>query len=147
MTEKSTEADGVFRDGLNCAQAVLSVFGPLHGVEKDRCFRIAFPFGAGMARRQETCGAVSGALMDLGLMYGRGIGEGDEAKERGYDKAQAFLRRFEELHGTVRCIPLQGADINTDEDMEKIREGGLFISRCARFVRDAVEIVESLAEW
>jgi len=146
MTEKTLRAEEIFTGGYNCAQTVLSIFGPGFGINEDLCCRLAFPFGAGIARRQETCGAVTGALMALGLMYGRGLGEGNEAKETGYAKAQDFLRRFEELHGTVRCLDLLGADINTGEGREAISRGNLFVTRCARFVSDAVEIVESLAK-
>jgi len=66
------------------------------GLSKETCLRISGSFGAGMARRAETCGAVTGALMVLGLRHGM-VKEGDvEAKKRNYDEANNFMTRFEQ---------------------------------------------------
>lgn len=64
-----------FKKGMNCAQAVLSALGPRLGLDRETCVKIAAPFGAGMARAQKTCGAVTGALMALGLARGTGSDE------------------------------------------------------------------------
>jgi C_GCAxxG_C_C family probable redox protein len=66
--EKTIDA---FRKGFNCSQAVLSSFSPDLGLEKETALKIACGFGAGMAKLQETCGAVTGAVMVLGLKYGK----------------------------------------------------------------------------
>lgn len=62
-TSKSSLAVQTFAGGYNCSQSVFSVFAPGFGVSKDLSLRLASPLGAGIARRQETCGAVTGALM------------------------------------------------------------------------------------
>ena len=69
---KKKEGTATFYNGYNCAQSVLSVFAEDLGMSKDACLKLASPFGSGIAYMQETCGAVSGALMAIGLKYGRG---------------------------------------------------------------------------
>lgn len=74
------KAIACFRNGFNCSQSVLSAFGPYYGLNDDQCLRVACAFGAGMARRQMTCGAVIGALMALGLKHGKSLND-DESKK------------------------------------------------------------------
>ena len=63
---KQQQSIELFRNGYNCSQSVLSVFAEELGVKKDLALKLASPFGSGIAYMQETCGAVSGALMEIG---------------------------------------------------------------------------------
>jgi len=51
-----------FRAGHTCSQAVFSVYGSVLGLNEETALRIACPFGGGMGRRAEVCGAVTGAF-------------------------------------------------------------------------------------
>jgi len=133
-----------FRSGYNCAQSVLSAYGPLLGMDEDACLRVACPFGAGMGRLQLTCGAVTGAMMVIGLKCGKGPGDGEEKKAGTYGLVREFIGRFEAMHGTASCRDLLGCDINTEAGYALAAEQNLFAERCEAFVRDAALIVEEL---
>jgi len=72
MKTRSDRATEMFLSGYNCAQSVLWSFSDEVRLDPDTALRIACGFGAGMARRQEVCGAVTGGIMVLGLRLGRG---------------------------------------------------------------------------
>ena len=93
--------------------------------------RIAAPFGAGMARQGEVCGALSGALMVLGLQYGQDRPDG---KEQTYRMAHEFMEIFRERHGALRCRDLVGHDISTPEGLQAARDANVFASLCPVFV-------------
>ena len=96
-----------------------------------------------MGCTQRTCGAVTGALMALGLRH-RGMSI-VEAKKASYADARNFFQRFTDLHGSVECREILGWDITTPEGMEQAREKGLFTEKCAEFVASAVRIVGEIA--
>ena len=143
MSTKSEQAVELFKNNYNCAQSVFSAFAHDLGLSKDVCLKIATPFGAGIVYRQETCGAVTGALMALGLKYGRGENEPAEQKTIAYDKARLFIDSFIKQHGTICCKELLGGeDMSTPEGLARINELDLFRTHCARYVKDAVEIAQ-----
>ena len=77
----------------NCAQAVLVPFAAEMGLSEEQAYALGAHFGAGM-RHGSTCGAVTGALMVLGML--------------GYDEptATAMLRKVREGHGALDCATL-----------------------------------------
>lgn len=137
-------AVATFHAGFNCAQAVFSALSPELGMERELALRVAGAFGAGTARMASTCGAVSGALMALGLKYGQVQGNDQAAKETTYAAAGQFLSRFRERHGSVLCRDLLGVDLSSPEGHQQARAAGLFKSVCPRLVADAAEIAEDL---
>jgi len=134
-----------FRQGHNCAQAILVTFGPRYGLPPEMALRLAAPFGGGMGGLGEVCGAVSAGLMVLGLAKGFTRAEDREAKEEMYRLAREFVGLFEERNGSALCRKLIGCDIHTPEGVEEARGKGVFRSLCPRFVRDAAEILSRLA--
>ena len=101
--DRSEVAVNKFKEGYCCSQSVLFSFCDNLGFDEDLALKIANGFGAGMGRRQEVCGAVSGAIMVLGLVYGRGINDEKDKHEFTYSKVQEFTGRFEEKYGSVIC--------------------------------------------
>ena len=81
MNQKE-QAVACFAQTFNCAQAILSTYGLQLGLERELALRVAGAFGAGMGRMGETCGAVTGAFMLIGLKYGKTRPEDNERKER-----------------------------------------------------------------
>jgi C_GCAxxG_C_C family probable redox protein len=134
-----------FREGYNCSQSALSAFAEGLGLPLDVALRVAAPFGGGIGRQGEVCGAASGALMALGLKYGRADADKD-AKERAYAVTAEFLRRFEERTGALRCRDLIQVDMSTPEGMAAARERKVFGTLCPGFVAAAVEIAGELLE-
>jgi C_GCAxxG_C_C family probable redox protein len=143
---KSDKAIGYFRNKFNCSQSVFTVFGEEHGLSENNCLKISCAFGAGMGRQQLTSGAVTGALMALGLKYGKAIGDSEEKKQITYEKTREFFAEFVKAHHTTSCRELlKGLDINDPDDHQKIIDQGLFDTLCEKYVTDSVRIVEKLS--
>ncbi|MGE4527832.1 MAG: C-GCAxxG-C-C family protein [Rhodospirillaceae bacterium] len=141
MSKQTDDALAAFNGGYNCAQAAVAAFCAEHGLDEDLAMRLACGFGGGMGRKQEVCGAVSGAILALGLVHGRGT-DGDKARAQAtYDKVYALITAFEARHGSCRCRDLlQGLDTSTPEGARAVKERGLRDSVCTQCVRSAVEL-------
>jgi C_GCAxxG_C_C family probable redox protein len=142
--KKSDRAVAVLKDGFNCAQAVFSTFASGMDLDEREAAKIASAFGGGMARSGGTCGAVTGAFMTLGLKYGSSRPQDKEEKEKSYEIAREFVRRFTARNGTALCRDLLGCDISTHAGYERAKEQGLFDTVCTKLVKDAVEILEDM---
>lgn len=142
--KKSETAVSVFLEGFNCSQAVLSAYAKDFNLSESSAFKIACGFGAGMGRLQETCGAVSGAIMVLGLAHGKSSKEEDNLKELTYGLVKEFNRLFIQKRKTTQCRELLGCDLNTESGRAIFRQNNLSENICAGCVRDAVELLESL---
>ena len=80
--------------GYNCSQSVAMAFADLMGMEEATAARISSGFGGGMGHTKNTCGAITGALMVLGM-----LGYSDQ-------QANALLRQVREGHGALDCASL-----------------------------------------
>lgn len=132
-----------FAEGFNCSQAVLSAFAERFGVDQATALKIASGFGGGMGCLGHTCGAVTGALMVLGLKHGT-TAAGPAAKEAVYARVRDFAQRFQALHRSLACRDLVGYDLSVAEDLQRARESGVFKTKCPAFVRDASAILEEM---
>ncbi len=140
MTRKE-ESVSYFRNSFNCAQSVLSVFHADFNLPEDTVLKIATAFGGGMGRQQFTCGAVTGALMALGLKYGKGRNDSDEKKKETYRHTVDFFNEFKKQHGSISCRELlEGLDMQNPDDMKEINRRDMFRTHCEKYVGDAVEI-------
>ena len=143
--KRSDKAAEYFKNSFNCSQSVLVVFGQDFGLSENDCLRLGCAFGGGMGRQQLTCGAVTGALMALGLRFGKASGDPDSKKQETYDKAREFFSEFNAIHGASSCRKLlQDLDMNDPDDHREIISRNLFSTHCERYVADAVKIVEKL---
>ncbi|MCK9421498.1 MAG: C-GCAxxG-C-C family protein [Bacteroidales bacterium] len=142
---RQEDATLYFADAFTCSQSVFTVFGKDMGLTVDQCLKIGNAFGGGMARQQFTCGAVTGALMVIGLIFGRGLNDDLTKKEFTYDKVIEFFTEFRKRNGSVNCRELlRGFNMNDPEELKQIEELELFQTSCVKYVQDAVEIVEQL---
>jgi C_GCAxxG_C_C family probable redox protein len=118
---------------------VLAGFGELYGLDRSTAFKLARAFGSGMGMGRE-CGAVTGALMIMGLKVQEASSE-KETRFRVYDLVREFVRLFEEKRGTIICKDLLGVDLGTPEGRDKAIKDNLFRTLCPGFVRDAAQIL------
>ncbi len=144
MMSKTEQALKLFKQSFSCSQSVFSVYAEELGVDTGTAMKIAGAFGGGMARMGETCGAVTGAFMVIGLKYGQTNAEDKAAKEKTYDVVRQFVERFKSMHGSTVCRVLTGCDMNTNEGLNAFREKNIFETHCMNYVKDAVEILEGL---
>lgn len=138
--EQVETALNTFRSSFNCAQAVFSAFSEELGLDRDTALKIAACFGGGM-RSGEVCGAVTGALMVLGLKWGQNIPNDTETKQKAYGRASEFLARFKRENGTILCRELLGYDLSVPEEKSKIDQLNLFDTVCPGIIESAVNIV------
>ena len=80
MTRKEKALE-YFRRGFHCSQAVLASYADLCGLTEKQALKLGACFGSGM-RKDEVCGACSGALMVLGSLYGHMIYQTQQAGKR-----------------------------------------------------------------
>ncbi len=132
-----------FKKGINCTQAVVSTYGRQLGLDRETALKIAAAFGSGMGLG-ETCGAVTGALMVIGLKHSRVKGVTLLSKDKTEEVAHEFTERFKTRHGTVVCRELLGCDVTTSEGLNSAKQEKHFKKRCPGYVKDAAEILEEL---
>jgi C_GCAxxG_C_C family probable redox protein len=143
--KKQEKAIKYFRDKFNCSQSVLAAFRTESGLSEDDCLKISCAFGGGMGRQQLTCGAVTGAMMVLGLKYGRALNDPEEKKDITYLKTREFFNEFNTLNGSANCREiLNGLDMTNPADHKKIVDQKLFDIKCEKCIADAINIVEAM---
>jgi C_GCAxxG_C_C family probable redox protein len=134
-----------FTSGYNCAQSVLSSFSNDLGLDENTALKIACGFGAGMGRKQEVCGAVSGGIMVIGMKYGQARADDREVKEKTYAMTRELIERFERKHGSCSCRTLlKGCDLLTEDGQRFFKENGLHDDVCKECVGSVVEILEEM---
>ncbi len=139
--DKVKQALSRFEEGFSCSQAVFTAYGTDYGLADEQALKLSESFGGGMAMG-ETCGAVTGAFMVLGLEYGRTEAGDDESKQKTKELVREFAAQFEEQYGSLTCKGLLKVDISTAEGHQAAKEQDLFHAVCPRFVQSAVEILE-----
>ena len=142
----SEKAANIFDSGFNCAQAVLLVFSEKFNIDKDFAVKIATGFGGGMARMQETCGAVAGGIMIIGLAYTNITEDNATNKERVYYITGQFIKRFKEKYGTIKCSELLNCDLNTIEGQLYYEKNNLQQNICRHCVEEVTRLLEDLTK-
>jgi len=138
---KVSEAVACFKDGFNCSQAILSTYCSEFDLDDKTAKQISCGFGAGMGRLQETCGAVTGAYLLIGLKYGKFVKDDESAKEKTYSLVREFSELFVERNKTTNCRELLGVDLITGDKQiatERVK------TICPKMVQDAAEIIEQI---
>ncbi|MDI6804355.1 MAG: C-GCAxxG-C-C family protein [Bacteroidota bacterium] len=144
--KKVEDALSYFNEGFSCSQAVVSAYAEEFGIDKETALKLAGAFGGGMAQMGETCGAVTGALMVLGLKYGRINTKDFETKEKLYEAVKDFVEKFKLQNGTIVCRELLGYDISTQEGRDKATQQNLFKTICPKLVALSVEYLEEVVD-
>lgn len=145
MSARSEKATAKFLSGYNCAQSVLYSFCNDLRLDGDAALRLACGFGAGMGRKQEVCGAITGGIIAIGLRHGRGEREDRSATEETYRRVRELMTRFEARHGSCICRTLLGGcDLGTAEGQQLFKERDLLNRACAPAVRTVVETLEEI---
>jgi C_GCAxxG_C_C family probable redox protein len=144
MDKKEEKALISFRSGLNCAQAVLDGYSTVLDFDKGIAMNISAGFGGGMGRLQETCGAVTGSYMVLGIYNGRKYTDNAEKKEVTYKMIQEFSEKFKSLNGTTNCKSLLKCDLRTEEGHRYAVENNLFGTTCEKCISDSMRILNNI---
>ena len=131
----------LFLEGYNCAQAVAVTFTDLTGMDKKEAAKLASPFGGGMGRMREVCGAVSGMFMVLGQLYGYDNSDADSHKKELYHQVQALAEQFKAQNGSIICREILKNPPSDPNPSPRTEE--YYAKRpCARMVMTAAELMD-----
>jgi len=147
MVNIEEQAIKTFRSGFNCAQAVLTAYSEKLGFDNKLALSVSCGFGGGMGRLQETCGAVTGAFMVLGIYNSGKYTENKDRKEKSYAMVREFNQKFTSIYETTSCKELLGCDLNTSEGQQFAKEHNVHETICERCISDAVNILEGLMRY
>ncbi len=141
---RGDKAEALFRQGYNCAQAVLLAFEDVTGLSLALSAKMASSFGGGIGRLREFCGALSGAEMVLGIVLGYENPETGSVKMEHYERVQALAMAFREEQGSWICrdqLHLEGAS----DPVPTPRTEAFYEERpCPKLVNTAAKAVSAM---
>ncbi|RDE10775.1 MAG: hypothetical protein C4K49_12545 [Candidatus Thorarchaeota archaeon] len=133
-----------FSSDHNCAQSVFRSLLEQKKLYFNEATKVAAGFGGGIAREGQTCGAVTGAIMAIGVIEGTRVPEFQDHKKATYEIGKRFLDEFREKHNTCICKELIGFDVGDPVQHSEAEKKRVFRDLCTGFVKDAVRIVLDL---
>lgn len=135
-----------FLAGYNCSQAVLLAFAKDIGLDENIAKKLSSSFGGGMGRLREVCGALSGAFMVIGFIYGDYPLKDNVKKAEHYKKVQEIAAKFKEYNGSIICKELLGLNLKgADNYVPEIRTNGYYKKRpCPEIIRKSAQILDEL---
>ncbi|RJQ50324.1 MAG: C_GCAxxG_C_C family protein [Nitrospiraceae bacterium] len=122
---------------------MLAAYGDKLGIDHEFALRLANPFGGGIGKTGETCGAVIGALMVIGLRYGTSDPDDEMVNNRVYGLSRKFIEGFRSRNNSLTCRDLLGFDIYTHEKISPDKRRVIF-DLCPKYIHDAAEILEGM---
>lgn len=143
-TDHAQEAVDLLEEGYNCSQSVFSVYAKEYGLDPVLARKIATGLGAGVGRTGNLCGAVSGAILVLGLTHGIHSLEDPKWRDKCYGLDQKFIERFTARFGSIQCPALLGYNMAIPSEMAEAKKLGVAKKVCPGLVRGAVEILDEL---
>ena len=143
MSLREQKAIELFANGYNCAQAVIGVFCEENGLDINTAFKLANGFGGGV-RCGEICGAVSGAILVIGLKCGFYIEKDFSQKLYCNNKTYEFVEKFKEERGSIICRDLLGVDVRCPNDHTTPSAKEAHKAICPKLVAAAVRVFESM---
>ncbi len=141
---KPDDVIAIFRNGFTRSAAVFSTFSSELGLGTETAGKCACGFGAGISKTGNLCGAVSGAILVIGLKYGKTKQGDDAATGNTRVPVGEFMREFVKWHGSVNCTELPGYNLIKPGEYEQARREQLFPTKCPELVGDAVAILERI---
>ena len=135
-------AADLFLNGCNCAQAVVVAFSDITGLDAELAKKLSCGFGGGLGRQREVCGAISGMVMVLDLLYGyTDPGPEDCRKMENYALVQQLCGQFRQEAGSIICREI--LDNPPSDPAPSPRTAEYYATRpCTRLVMLAARILD-----
>ena len=142
------EVNDTLDQSQNCAQTSFAVLQKEFELDGGEILKALTPF-PGIALRGETCGAVIGCLMAIGLVYGRDDLDDWEGYLRSLRPSRRFCRRFEEEHGSTACADLLETKLGRRYDLADRVDALEYVAAegketCGKFIASAVQIAAEI---
>lgn len=132
---KAEKAENYFRSGYGCCQAVLLSFKDETGLDEETLVRLGAPFGGGIGRMRQVCGAALGAFMLSGLLKSKG----NRAED--YERVRDIAARYAEENGSIVCAELLKGVSVTKGSVPEERDEGYYKRRpCPKLCASAAKI-------
>ena len=135
-----------YEEGMMCAQAVLSGYGPRYGLSGETAGRLACGMGGGMSWPGQVCGAVNAAVLVIGLALSNGTEDDEYGRLAVQEAVDTFISRFETEFGDKRCKVLLGEEIMTTEGYDAVRMNDGFNRTCPEVLETVSRILEDLID-
>jgi C_GCAxxG_C_C family probable redox protein len=132
----------------NCAQSTFFALSEQFGLGGDDILKALTPL-PGVAERGETCGAVTGSLMAMGLVFGRDNLEDWESYRNSLIPTNEFVGKFEQEMGSTLCCRIQdrvfGKCFNLTEknELKEFQQAGA-TPKCTKVVQKAVNLAAGI---
>jgi C_GCAxxG_C_C family probable redox protein len=140
--KQSERAVELFSRNYNCAQSVYAGSATGDGLSEPQRLALAAPFGGGVARQGEVCGALMGALLTLGEACGEAMAADPVAgRDALYARVRQLTETFRKEHGSILCRELTGCSLDTEAGQRSFKERGLHQNLCTKLVEFAAEQV------
>jgi len=143
MDRTIAKSKALFDSGFGCAEAVLMAVAEYKNIKSDLIPRIATGLCGGVSKTNGMCGAVSGGVLALSMLYGRTKVE--DPRDELNAKTQAFIKSFKEKYGDVGCTTLTACDLSTNEGLVKFEKFNVH-AKCREFVGESTKKIISLIE-
>ncbi len=142
IEERKEKAVALFKEGYNCSQSVFLAYADVFSVDEELAKKFSAPFGGGMGRLREVCGAVSGMFMLMGFRYPHTNPNDKPSKTETYKAVQRTATAFKDKFGTLICADLLAIRRAPQDPTPSDRNAEYYAKRpCARFVAEAAGIV------
>jgi len=134
----------------HCAQSSFMALKEQFGLNGEEVVKALTPL-PGIAERGETCGAVTGPLMAMGLIYGRDLKHLDnwEAYQESLVPTGNFCDQFQKEFGTTSCHEVQEVKfgkcyhLNDPDELQEFQNAGA-TDKCSEVVRKAVQLAAEI---
>lgn len=134
-----------FMKGVDCSQIIMGEWADGLGLSKEDALKVSSAFGGGLGVG-ESCGAIIGAMLVLGMKYGNSAANQQLQKDVLNAKRAEFLDKFKKAHTHFACRDLIGYDFSKPEDVPKILDSGILFEACPCFIRTACDILREIVE-
>jgi C_GCAxxG_C_C family probable redox protein len=141
--DRVQKAIHLFNSNFNCSQSLLAAFSDASALDESTALKVASGFGGGLGHSGGTCGALTGAVMAMGLHCGTADSTDTTTKQQVYRKVSRLIEEYKLRTGSTICRDLLGFDLSTAEGQHIAKQPGAF-DRCDDFVRIAAEILEEM---
>lgn len=132
----------LFKNGCNCAQAILKTYASSVNINPEIAFKIGSGLGGGIGHKQHICGAVNAGAIILGLKYSSGVIGDAESKEKVTELVGIYINECEKVLGNIQCKYMLNIDLSNLEERADAKKDGLFERICDNAIKQSAIILD-----